>query len=104
MELKDFITPADHKDFLAKRLFGPCGEILDGSIAYIAPGGGGPSQMHIHQHDHLFIVVSGQITILQGTKQIELGANEALRVTGEVPHAMWNLSDQQAVVIGLSVE
>ncbi len=40
---KDFITPPNHINFKAKKLFDNIGEIIDGAIAYIAPSGGGPS-------------------------------------------------------------
>lgn len=37
-----FITPSEHVNFLAKNLFGACGQIVNGAIAYLAPDGGGP--------------------------------------------------------------
>lgn len=33
--MKNFITPPNHVRFLAKKLFGNVGEIIDGSIAYL---------------------------------------------------------------------
>ena len=45
---KDFITPPNHVNFLAKKLFGEIGEIIDGSIAYLQPNGGGPDELHTH--------------------------------------------------------
>ena len=39
-----FITPSEHVNFLAKNLFGACGQIVNGAIAYLAPDGGGPSR------------------------------------------------------------
>ena len=41
-----FITPPNHTNFLAKKLFGSVGEIIDGSIAYIDLQGGGPIEKH----------------------------------------------------------
>lgn len=77
-DLKDFITPPEHIGFLAKKLFPECGEILDGSIAYIEPNGGGPRNPHVHpDHNHLFIVVSGEAKILLGDKEKIIHANEA---------------------------
>lgn len=61
--LNDFFIPSDHVNFLAKKLFENSGEIIDGSIAYIEPNGGGPSTPHTHKHNHLFIVVSGEAKI-----------------------------------------
>ena len=55
-----FMTPPDHVDFEAKKLFGGMGRIIDGSIAYISMKGGGPTRQHTHAHDHLFIVVKGR--------------------------------------------
>lgn len=34
-ESDGFITPPEHLKFLAKKLFGNCGEIIDGAIAYL---------------------------------------------------------------------
>lgn len=51
-----FITPSEHVNFLAKNLFGACGQIVNGAIAYLAPDGGGPVTPHTHATDHLFIV------------------------------------------------
>ena len=36
-----FITPPNHINFLAKKLFAGMGEIIDGSIAYLDENGGG---------------------------------------------------------------
>ena len=64
MKKDDFITPAAHVGFLAKRLFGrEEGRIKDGAVAYLEPGGGGPTEQHTHNHDHLFIVVKGEATM-----------------------------------------
>lgn len=43
-----FITPSEHVNFLAKNLFGACGQIVNGAIAYLAPDGGGPVTPHTH--------------------------------------------------------
>ena len=37
---KDFMTPPEHVNFEAKKLFDNVGEIIDGSIAYINLKGG----------------------------------------------------------------
>lgn len=44
--MKEFKTPPNHKNFLAKKLFESMGEIIDGSIAYIDLNGGGPIKKH----------------------------------------------------------
>ncbi|MDE6164103.1 MAG: hypothetical protein K2F62_00735 [Muribaculaceae bacterium] len=46
MDKQEFGTPPKHMGFLAKRLFGTEGEIKNGAIAYIEPGGGGPTEAH----------------------------------------------------------
>ena len=46
MKITNFVTPPGHINFLAKNLFGNCGEIINGSIAYLEPNGGGPVQLH----------------------------------------------------------
>ena len=59
-----FITPSEHVNFLAKNLFGACGQIVNGAIAYLAPDGGGPVTPHTHATDHLFIVTQGEAKVL----------------------------------------
>ena len=41
-----FITPPEHFDFEAQKLFGDTGRIIDGAIAYLSPGGDGPVKQH----------------------------------------------------------
>ena len=102
--MKEFITPPDHIHFLAKKLFADCGEIIDGSIAYLEKGGGGPTSLHTHEHNHLFIVVSGQARVeLDGEIRI-VDANESFLVNGHSPHSVWNNIDGTTVMIGISVK
>ncbi len=99
-----FITPPEHICFLAKKLFADCGEIIDGSIAYIEPGGGGPVQQHTHSHNHLFIVISGEARIALGEEEKIIHANESFLVKGEIPHAVWNNTDETTIMIGISTK
>lgn len=99
-----FITPPEHIFFLAKKLFADCGEIIDGSIAYIEPGGGGPVQQHTHSHNHLFIVISGEVRIALGEEEKIIHANESFLVKGEIPHAVWNNTDETTIMIGISTK
>ena len=102
--MKEFITPPDHIHFLAKKLFADCGENIDGSIAYLEKGGGGPTSLHTHEHNHLFIVVSGQARVeLDGEIRI-VDANESFLVNGHIPHSVWNNIDGTTVMIGISVK
>lgn len=99
----EFVTPLNHIDFKAKKLFGKQGEIIDGAIAYMAKGGGGPIELHTHSHDHLFTVVKGQAKILQGSEEIVVKENQSYLVNGSIPHSVWNNSDKETIMIGISV-
>lgn len=102
--MEEFITPPDHVKFKAKKLFGEMGKIKDGAIAYIQPNGGGPTAPHVHKHSHLFIVLKGEAKIILDDKEIIVGEQESFVVDGQIPHSVWNNSnDNQAVVLGISV-
>ena len=98
-----YTTPPDHIHFLAKRLFGEQGEIIDGAIAYISPGGGGPHTPHTHLHSHLFIVVDGTATILLDGKETIAVQNSSFTVPGHIPHSIWNRTDRPLSMIGISI-
>lgn len=103
-DFKDFITPPDHTDFLAKKLFGNAGEIIDGSIAYINANGGGPTELHTHDHNHLFIVIKGEAKIMLNDDSILLHENESYLVKGSIPHSVWNNQADTTIMLGLSVK
>ena len=94
-----FITPPNHINFEAKKLFDSVGEIIDGSIAYLNLNGGGPLEKHTHPHNHLFIVTKGEAKILLDDKK-----DEEFLVNGETPHSVWNNIDKETVMIGISVK
>ena len=98
-----FMTPPNHVNFEAKKLFGAVGEILDGSIAYITLKGGGPTENHTHEHNHLFIVVKGEAKALQGEEEILIHQDEAFLVQGSIPHSVWSNTEEETVMIGISV-
>lgn len=75
-----FITPSEHVNFLAKNLFGACGQIVNGAIAYLAPDGGGPVTPHTHATDHLFIVTQGEAKVLLDGQERIIRENEAFIV------------------------
>lgn len=102
--MKDFITPPNHVNFLAKKLFGNVGEIIDGSIAYLEKQGGGPLENHTHEHDHLFIVVEGEAKIILREEIIIIKENESFLVNGEIPHSVWNNIDHKTVMMGISIK
>lgn len=104
MEKKDFITPPGHVNFLARKLFGACGEIVDGSIAYLQPGGGGPIPVHTHPHDHLFIVVRGEARVVLNDEIKVIRENESFVVKGRIPHAVWNAVQEETVMIGITLK
>lgn len=99
-----FITPPNHINFVAKKLFGSMGEIIDGSIAYIDLKGGGPTERHTHEHNHLFIVTSGEAVVLLGEEKVIIRKDEAFLVDGKTPHSVWNNIDGETVMIGISVK
>ena len=101
--MKDFITPPNHINFQTKKLFGESGQIMDGSIAYISLNGGGPVEQHTHKHNHLFIVVQGEAKILLDKDTVIVKKNESFLVKGEIPHSVWNNTDTETVMIGITV-
>lgn len=102
--MNDFIAPPNHVDFLAKKLFAECGEIIDGSIAYLEPNGGGPTEQHTHKHNHLFVVVSGRAKVTFQDRVIIINKNESYLVEGSEPHSVWNDSDTTTIMLGISVK
>ncbi len=103
MDKEGFVTPPKHVKFLAKRVPGAEGEMKDAAVAYIEPGGGGPTEAHTHSHDHLFVVVKGEATIRLGSDVVKVRENESYRVSGMVPHSVWNETDGTVVMIGITV-
>ena len=98
-----FMTPPKHVNFEAKKLFGSMGQIMDGSIAYIRAKGGGPTEQHTHEHDHLFIVVRGEAKVLLDKEEVIIPENEAFLVKGTIPHSVWSNWEEKTVMIGISV-
>ncbi len=98
-----FSTPPKHVSFEAKKLFDNIGQIIDGAIAYIGPGGGGPTEQHTHEHDHLFVVVKGEAKVLLGEETVVVRKDEAFLVKGTIPHSVWNNQDDETVMLGISV-
>jgi len=98
------MTPPNHKNFLAKKLFAEMGEIIDGSIAYLEKDGGGPLEPHTHEHNHLFIVVKGEAKILLNNEIIIVKENNYCLVDGSMPHSVWNNLAETTIMIGMSVK
>ncbi len=102
--MDNMVIPPDHENFQARILAGKIDEELsDCAVAYIAPGGGGPRPPHIHEHDHLFTVLEGKITVRTGEGERIVEAGEALRVPGNILHSVWNLTKEPAKVLGISL-
>ena len=99
-----FMTPPNHINFEAKKLFENVGQIIDGSIAYIILKGGGPTEQHTHEHNHLFIVTKGEAKVLLGEEQVIIHQDEAFLVKGTIPHSVWSNQEQETVMIGISVK
>ena len=72
------MTLPKHVNFHAKKLFGEMGRIVDGSVAYIKLNGGGPTELHPHEHNHLFIVSEGEARIQLGDETVIIHKDEAL--------------------------
>lgn len=102
--MNGFITPPNHVNFSAKKLFTDLGVVIDGSIAYLGKNGGGPSVNHTHEHNHLFIVTQGEARITLGSDTIIIKQNESFLVNGSIPHSVWNNIDGLTVMIGLTVK
>lgn len=102
--MNGFITPPDHVDFKAKKLFGNVGNVIDGSIAYIDLNGGGPAEQHTHEHNHLFIVTKGEAKIRLADDEVILKKDESFLVEGKIPHSVWNNIQGETVMIGISVK
>ena len=102
--MEGFITPKNHVNFSAKKLFdGIDQKIIDGSIAYLQKDGGGPIEAHTHEHSHLFIVVKGEAKLILDDKTIVLPENESYLVDGKIPHSIWNNIDGETIMVGISV-
>ncbi|SFQ62518.1 Cupin domain-containing protein [Streptococcus equinus] len=101
---KGFMTPPKHVNFEAKKLFDNVGEIIDGSIAYITLKGGGPTEQHTHDHNHLFIVTEGEAKVLLDKEEVIIHQDEAFLVEGKIPHSVWSNQDEETVMIGISVK
>ena len=101
--MQDFMTPPKHVNFHAKKLFGEMGRIVDGSVAYIDLKGGGPTELHTHEHNHLFIVTEGEARIQLGDETVIIHKDEALLVEGCIPHSCWNNTDGMTKMIGITV-
>lgn len=99
-----FITPPNHINFKAKKLFGNMGQIIDGAIAYVDLNGGGPTELHTHEHNHLFIVTKGEAKIILGDEVVILKKDETFLVKGSIPHSVWNNCDSETFMIGNSVK
>ena len=102
--MEHFITPPNHIKFKAKKLFGAIGTIIDGSIAYVDLNGGGPTEQHTHEHNHLFIVTQGEAKIKLADSEVVVKKDEEFLVEGSIPHSVWNNIETETVMIGISVK
>ena len=56
-----------------------------------------------HNTDHLFIVVSGEAKVLLDGEEAVIPENGSLLVKGNIPHSVWNNTDRETVMIGITV-
>ena len=102
--VSEFMVPPNHINFKAKKLFGEMGEIIDGAIAYIDLNGGGPTELHTHEHNHLFIVTKGEAKVLLADEEVIIRKDEAFLVEGKIPHSVWNNQEGETAMIGISIK
>ncbi len=102
--MNDFIIPPNHVNFKARKLFGEMGTIIDGSIAYVDLNGGGPTEQHTHEHNHLFIVTKGEAKIKLADNEVIVKKDESFLVEGKIPHSVWNNIQGETVMIGISLK
>ncbi len=102
--MAEFMTPPQHINFSAKKLFDHMGELLDGSIAYLGKQGGGPQEQHTHAHNHLFVVVKGEAKVKLEQEEILIKENESFYVKGAMPHSIWNHWDGTTIMLNLSIK
>lgn len=101
---EEFFTPPNHVGFKAKKLFCFDNKGIDGSVAYIDKNGGGPTEKHIHEHNHLFIVTQGRAKVLLDDKVVVINKDESFLVDGKIPHSVWNDYDGKTVMIGITIK
>lgn len=102
--MEGFFTPPNHVRFEAKKLFGALEGVLDGSVAYLEEGEGGPLEKHTHEHNHLFFVLEGQAKVLLGDDEILIPQGQSYLVPGKIPHSVWNGGTGTAVMLGISLK
>lgn len=101
--VKGFVTPLNHVNFYAKRIFGGQGKVTDCSVAYLDKDGGGPIERHSHAHNHLFFVVKGEAKVVFDDGEVVIRENDSYLVEGSRRHSVWNNLNTQTVMIGLTV-
>ena len=100
-----FITPSEHVNFLAKNLFGACGQIVNGAIAYLAPDGGGPAHAH-----HPPLPTTCSSSRREKPKCCWTDKSESSAKTkrssskGGIPHSVWNNAQAETVMIGITLK
>ena len=83
--MSEFMTPPKHVNFRAKKLFGAVGNIVDGAVAYMDLDGGGPIELHTHEHNHLFIVTEGEAKVLLGDEEMIIHKPSLLKDVFPIP-------------------
>lgn len=102
--MSEFFTPPDHVNFLAKKLCGNLGEMMDCAVAFLDKDGEGPAHPHSHELGHFFIVTKGEAFVdIEGERFI-LKENEAIYVKSFAEHKTGNNIDDTTVMIGISIK
>lgn len=102
--MNGFDIPENYSGITAKKLFRNMGTITEGSSVRVAPCGGDPAEQHTHEHDHLYIVTKGEITIFLCEDSIVLKEEEFFLVKGFIPHSLWNHTYSETALIDISVK
>lgn len=100
----EFITPPKHVGFLAKKLYAEDRRFVDVAVARLDKNGGGPTVLHTHEHDHLFIVTRGEAKIILDDRAVIIAKDESILVNGKTPHSVWNNIDEITEMIGITLK
>jgi mannose-6-phosphate isomerase-like protein (cupin superfamily) len=98
----NFIPPGHLKfaaKWLAQKETGAPVNVFWGDVGH---EGGGPEPRHTHPHDHIFIIVEGEAKVVIGDEEHLLGSQQAIHITGTIPHAIWNVGPGELKMVGIS--
>lgn len=84
------------------------GSALDNlvSLVYIRtpPGGGSPRGLHTHDHDQIFFIVDGTMTVQLGDERVDVGAGGVVVFPAGEEHGNWNQGTVPTVHLAINIE